>query len=331
MLDIIKKALPGEKAELKKNDVYVYSKDRNATKKKLEAYFKSKKVAFASVFKQSKSSSLDVLSVVGGGDVVFKPIIQKGAGGISFEKELDTDLVNFFNGAELSELKHPDVVEPLAKLLKYKKGSKFKVIHEGSKNQKRSLGFMNGNKLLVRNSSGSTLTDITLEDSSNKKIYLSLKMSKSYYTLSASIGEFFKNKDPKTQVQINEFFGFEGQKMAGFGEEFACITKKSNYSKAKANIENVLAQAIGTNMILIHKKKENDVLVKKIGDTNEVSIVGTLNADSYVYPEPNVRKYANIKFKAIIGGYNYMVNFQFRGTTASDVGPKYLRILLERE
>jgi hypothetical protein len=55
-----------------------------------------------------------------------------------------------------------------------------------------------------------------------------------------------------------------------------------------------------------------------------------LSDDSYVYPEKGVRKYANIKVKARINGHDYIVNFQFRGTTAADVGPKYLRILLER-
>lgn len=329
MLEIIKKALPGEKVEAKKKDVYVYSKDRNATKKKLEAYLKNKKVVFESVFKASKSSSLDVLSIVGGGDVVFKPIIQKGAGGISFEKELEKDLTNFFSGAELKDLQHADVVEPLAKLLKFKKGSKYKVIHEGSKNQRRSLSFLDNSRILISNSDGKTLTDITLADEANRKIYLSLKMSKSYYTLSASIGEFFKSDE--TKVKINEFFGFNGQKMIGFGKEYACVTKKLSYSKVTTNLENVLSKAVGYDMILIHKKRDNDVLVKKIGDTNDVKITNDVTDSCYVYPEAGVRKYANIKFKASIGGYSYIVNFQFRGTTAADVGPKYLRILLERE
>lgn len=329
MLAIIKKALPTEKVEEKKKDVYVYSKDRNATKKKLEAYLKSKKIIFESVFKQSKSSSLDVTSVVGGGDIVYKPIIQKGAGGVSFEKELEVDLNQFFNGAEKKDLRHPDVIEPLMKLLKYSPGDKFKVVHEGSKNQKRSLSFLDGRRILISNSDGKTLTDITLSDKNGKLHYLSLKMSKSYYTLSASIGKFFSSDE--TKIKINEFFGFNGQKMAGFGKEFACITKKANYAKVKENLEDVLSKAIGYNMILIHKKKDNDVLVKSIGAKTDLSIQGTIDDNSYAYPESGVRKYANIKFKAKIGGYAYAVNFQFRGTTAADVGPKYLRILLERE
>ena len=75
--------------------------------------------------------------------------------------------------------------------------------------------------------------------------------------------------------------------------------------------------------------KENDVLVSVIGNKAQV-MIRSLNSDSYVYPEAGKRKYANIKVDATINGTLYKVNFQFRGTTAADVGPKYLRILLER-
>ena len=54
-----------------------------------------------------------------------------------------------------------------------------------------------------------------------------------------------------------------------------------------------------------------------------------LNANSYGYAEKGVRKYNFIKFDASINGHLYEVNFQFRGTTAIDVGPRYLRINLK--
>ena len=133
----------------------------------------------------------------------------------------------------------------------------------------------------------------------------------------------------RTKIPINTYFGFNGQKMGGFGKAFACVTKKPNYSQVEKNLEDILAQAVGTEVILIHKKKQNDVMVSKIGRTNKIA-VSNLSDDSYVYPEKGVRKYANIKVNATINNHKYIVNFQFRGTTAADVGPKYLRILLER-
>jgi hypothetical protein len=152
-------------------------------------------------------------------------------------------------------------------------------------------------------------------------------MSDTYYILSAAISSYFSSK--AFQVGINEFFGFNGQKMGGFGEEFACITDPPNYTKVKRNIKDVLTQAYGTDVVVIHKKRENDVMVSKIGTSVPITIKN-LNEESYLYPEEGKRKYANIKFNATINGHEYKVNFQFRGTTAADRGPKYLRILLER-
>lgn len=326
MIDLIKKALPSDTIVpgKVKGDVIVKSKNRDKAKVELEKYFKAKKVKFQSIFKKSKSGSLDVLSVDNFGDVIFKPVIQKGAGGLKFESELEADLNNYFNGAERKELKYPVVVYEIANTLKLSQDSNYKVIPEGKKNQKRLLAF-SGSKLTVSNSTGKTLTDLTLADGS-KRIYLSLKMSKSYYTLNAAIAEFFKDKS--TQVKINEYFGFNGQMMGGFGKEYACVTDEPVYSKVKKNLADILDQAVGHDVVIVHKKTDADVLVKKV-TTNKVTI-SNLDESSYRYPEAGVRKYANIKCNAVINGYDYEVNFQFRGTTPTDVGPKYLRILLER-
>ena len=326
LLQIVKAGLPNAAITQKSKDIIVKSKDREAAKISLEKHLKSKKVVFESIFKKSKSASIDVLSVIGIGDIIFKPIIQKGAGGLSFEKELDIDLTNYFSGGDIKDIKHKDVIKALETKIGINQKSKMSVLHEGSKNQKRSLLY-SSNKITISNSSGETLTDITIADSKNNKTYLSLKMSTSYYILSASIGSYFSNKD--TQIGICKYFGFNGQMMGGFGEEFACITGAPNYPKAKQNLENLLAQAYGHDVVVIHKKRENDVKVSKVGSESTVSI-GALTESSYVYPEAGKRKYANIKTTATINGVKHKVNFQFRGTTAADVGPKYLRILLER-
>jgi hypothetical protein len=321
----IKKASPDVLLEQKGKDIVVKSKDRNTTKNKIEAHFKKNKIIFKSVFKKAKSSSLDVLEIVGGGDIIFKPVIQKGAGGVKFEGELANDITAYLGGADYNRLKHPDVLKAMEKELRFNRKTKYQIVPEGSKNQKRQLLFT-GTEIKISNSNGKTLTDLTLKKD-NKLLYLSLKMSASYYTLSAGVLKYFMTGG--TKIRMNEYFGFNGQKMAGFGKMFACVTKKPNYDKVKRNLENLLAQAVGNDVILIHKKKDNDVMVAEVGKTNKVSI-SNLNDDSYVYPEKGVRKYANIKVNALINGHRYIVSFQFRGTTAADVGPKYLRILLER-
>jgi hypothetical protein len=178
----------------------------------------------------------------------------------------------------------------------------------------------------VSNSSGVTLTDITLQ-SPTKKYYLSLKKSKSYYILSASIFNIFLNHS--TQVGLCEYLGLDGTKMGGFGSAYACITKDPNYTKVNSNLCEFLSNAYGYDMVLVHKKNEGNVFVSEIKQNVAISI-SNLNDASYVYPEPGIRKYAVINFNASINGHRYKVGFQFRGTTAVDVGPKYLRILMER-
>jgi hypothetical protein len=324
----IQKNMTPDIVSLKDKDILIKSKSREMSKKKLEEFLFSKNIKFKSVFKKSKSSSIDVLTLTDSNiDIIFKPIIQKGAGGLSFEKELAKDLENFYQGAVIEEYTHGDVIKALEKELKLKMIDRVSVILEGSKNQKRALQFSNG-KITISNSTGETLTDITLLNRANSsKIYLSLKMSKSYYVLSASIYKFFLDKE--TQVGVNTFFGFDGIQMGGFGKEYACQTPEPNYTTVASNLATLLSNAVGTKLVLVHKKATGDVLVKKVGATNEVTITG-LNLSSYSYPIVNVRKYANIKATAVINGKSYTVNFQFRGTTAADTGPKYLRILLER-
>jgi hypothetical protein len=328
MLQIVKKALKNDQVSTSGKDVIVKSKMRQGAYDELVKYLIKNKIKYSVAFKKSKSSSMNVINIDGEkGDIVFKPILQKGAGGLKFEKELEIDLNNYFNGADRNSLKHGDVIKELETVLKFsqKEAKDFKVIPEGSKNQKRALTFSN-NSISISNTTGQTLTDLTVKYKGNT-YYLSLKMSASYYTLSASIFQYFLNTH--TQVDINEFFGFNGQKMGGFGKEYACMTKKPAYEKVKTNLESVLAQAYGTKVIIVHKKVQNDVLVTNVKNTPSVNI-SNLTDDSYVYPEAGIRKYANIKTYAIINNHKYKVDFQFRGTTATDTGPRYLRILMER-
>lgn len=313
--------------EQKGKDIIVKSKDRETTKVNVEKYLKKVKRPFKSVAKKGKSNSIDVLEIPGAGDIIFKPIIRKGQGGVEFEKELSIDIGNYLNGVDYNKLKHPDVLKEMEKVMGFNRKKKYSIVEEGSKNKKRQIKF-NGSKLVISNSDGPTLTDLTLvEKNSSQKLYLSLKMSPTYYIMNAGVGSYFA--EGRTKLKINEYFGFDGQKMAGFGKEYACVTKKNiNYAKVSQNLAEILAVGVGVKVIIIHKKGPNDVLVSVNKNSNRVSITG-LDKDSYVYPEPG-RKYANIKVKASINGHKYEVNFQFRGTKPSDKGPRYLRVLLKR-
>jgi len=324
---IVKAALSsGDQLDTSKKDIIVKSKDRETAKENVEKALTKEKVTFSDVFKKSKSGSLNVLEVLGYGDIVFKPIIQKGAGGLKFEAELKVDLENYWNGVDIKKLKNKDVVKELENVVGISPDNKMKVLHEGKKNSKRVLEF-NGSKLTATNSTGASLTDLTLEDD-DTTYYLSLKMSKSYYVLNAAIDKFFKDKS--TQVEMCEFFGMNGQKMGGFGKEYFCITKKPNYTNVTKALEEFMSQSYGTQVYVVHKKAPNDVVVTHVKKAPVKVMVKNLTEDSYIYPETGVRKYAGISFIANINRHDYKVQFQFRGTTASDVGPKYLRILMER-
>jgi hypothetical protein len=318
MLEILSKIKSVDfKVEQKKNDFIFKSKDRVKLKEDVERFLKANKIQFKSVFKKSKSSSLDILEV-GKFNLIFKPIIVKGAGGISFEKELEQSLQQWISSEQIT--KHSDVVSEISKHVDVKtvKG----IIHEGGKNQKRNLDVSNG-RVTIGASEGKTLTDITL-DTTKGKVYLSLKMSATYYVISASIFQFM-NK-PATRDMSYEFFGLDGAKMGGFGTEyFSATTKEVANSIILKNLTELLSDIYGSGYIMVHKNGSN----VNVADFRNGVNVKVTSIDGYVYPEAGVRKYVNIKTSALIGGKQYKIDWQFRGTTAADVGPKYLRVLIK--
>lgn len=326
MKDIIEQALPDATVISKGKDLVVKSKNREQSKKDLEKFFNSRAIEYASVL--TYKSSLEVLRVpLLKGDILFKPIIAKGQGGRDFEDAVANDLKNFFAGAENQDFKHPDVIEALAKELKLEPRLNGTVKSVGRMQNKRSLDYsLYGFGLGIKNNDGPTIADLIVTQN-NKTHYLSLKYGKTYYALNGSIGKYFLDK--RTNKSINEYFGFDGMLMGGFGPEYAVVTEPPNYLYAQYKLENVLSQSMGNDLVIVHKKSTNDVYVKYIR-VADVSVSG-LKESSYVYPLLNRRKYANIKVQARIEGVSYIANFQFRGTSGSDKGPKYLRLLLERK
>lgn len=332
LIDLVKKIVQLSQITTKGNDVIIKSKDRYICKKEVEKYLTKNKFEYTEAFKSSKSSSINVITVSQyKGDIIFKPITIKGAGGLTFEKELLVDLQNTLNDANDANIMHKDVIASMNSVLNFDlKNNKYEIIHEGSKNQKRALTFT-GNKLNVTNSIGSVLTDLTIKTTSKynvvSKTYLSLKKSKTFYILNASIYKIFL--DPSSKTNLCEYFGIDGQKWGEFGDDYRCITKKVKYVNISRNFSEFLSVAYGSDVVIVHKKSDNNVYVKQL-KANAIVTISDLDDNSYIYPEKNVRKYAAIKFKAIIAGTAHIVTFQFRGTTAADVGPKYLRILMER-
>lgn len=330
LIDVLKKQLKSEDVvEFRKKDIVIKSKNRVEAKNTVEQFLKKSNIGFSSVMKRSKSSSLEVHSVPGWSlDLIYKPHKAKGADGVAFEKQIEADLKAFFNGEE-EKFQHPDVIKRLTEELDItpnKPGSEWKIIPTGSQNQKRGVKFQSG-KLTVENSSGATLKDITVKAPNGKPLYISLKMSESYYLINAGVLNYFKS--PSDKKKIAEFFGMDGKKLAGFGPEYLSDAKPGNFSVVKRNLEELVSQSFGHDVVIVHKVRTNKINIMDIKSGIRLPVVvSNLTESSYVYPEVGKRKYANIKFKARVSGKEYEVNCQFRGTTGSDTGPRYLRLLM---
>jgi|WetSurMetagenome_2_1015567.scaffolds.fasta_scaffold01454_8 hypothetical protein len=306
-----------------RTDIVIRSKNRLAVEKTLKAYFKEKNIKFKKVSNKKKSPHIDVIEVEGIiGNILFEPLTQKGPGGLLFEKQLSLDLKRWFHGA--TDLHNEDVIKALQNKIDLdpNKYSKFQVLHVGKRNTRRRAEFTNN--FILKNSSGEDISDIIIK-TDLETYYLSLKFSPSFYIVNTSVLEYFLN--PSINSRFCEYFGFDGVKIGNFGPKFVCNTKDIPLTIVKSNLENVISQAYGNNVVVVHKKKQDDVSIVNIENKLNV-IVSDLTKNSYIYPERGIRKYADIKCNARIGNKNYKVNFQFRGTEMSDLSPKQLHILL---
>jgi hypothetical protein len=313
------------KIESTSKGIVFKSKDRIKTKEEVEKFLKAKKsiLSFEKVFVKSKSHSLDVVRVMIGSskltiDLIFKPDQAKGAGGVKFEVELQNAINQWISSEPIA--KYKDIINELSK---YIPADQIKnANHAGSQNRKRSLDFKNG-KIEIGASDGETLSDITLK-TNNGDVYLSLKMSATYYVISASI--YTQMLDPKKRDKVYEFFGMDGVAMGGFGTDYLSTTTKSvSKSTVVKNLTELLENIYGSGYIMIHQNGYNI----NVADFRKGVNVKITSVDGYVYPVVGARKYANIKTSALIDGKQYKIDWQFRGTTAADVGPKYMRVLVK--
>lgn len=324
LLQFIKTAIDDSKIEESKSMLLLRNKDRTALQEKVEKLLKSKKISFKPLKKPTE------LSIQGFPQkLVFKPLKAKGVGGLKFEQQFVSDFNDWFNGSDEEELNHGDTIKEVIKVMKFKQSKKNFCTSIGKANTKRPPTFTASNVTVTNNLKGN-VADVSFTVD-GKVTYASLKYTNSFYIYNATVIDYFLSKDDKVRKTINDFFGFDGALMAkGFGKDyFADTVKNPNFSSIKTRLEDLIKQALGPDVLLITKVTKNVNFVNYINGFNHKVKITDLNKDSYLYAEKGIRKYCVVKTIADINGHSYNVDFQFRGTTAIDVGPRYLRILLK--
>ena len=314
----------GVKFEVKGKQLFVRSSDRTTLQEKTEEYFKKNKILFKP---RKKATELDVSGAAQ--VLVFKPLFAKGAGGVKFEHQIVKDLNDWFKGADYEDLQHPDTIEQLVKTVRLKQDSRYLAKGVGAANTRRPPTFT-ANKATVTNNFKGKVSDVDILSGNRVLHHLSLKFSKSFYIYNATVINYFKSTNPQTRTMINEFFGFDGFKMGqAFGKDFRATTKAPNYSAILRRFKDLLNQCLGPDIVLVLKIANGNNHIDKVKGLNHKITLSGLTKDSYGYAMKGVRKYNFIRFQATVNGHNYEIDFQFRGTTATDTGPRYLRILFK--
>jgi len=324
LLKVIKSVIGDSKIEQSKSMLLLRNKDRTTLQEKVEKFLKSKKISFKPLKKPTE------LSIQGFPQkLVFKPLKAKGAGGLKFEQQFVNDFNNWFQGCEEDDLDHGDTIKAVLEVMNFKQSAKNFCTSIGKANTKRPPTFTASNVTVTNNLKGN-VADVSFTVD-GKVTYASLKYTNSFYIYNATVIDYFLSKDDKVRKTINDFFGFDGTLMAkGFGKDyFADTVKNPNFNSIKTRLADLIKQALGPDILLITKVKKDTNFVNYINGFNHKVKITDLNKDSYLYAEKGVRKYCVVKTAAIINGHHYNVDFQFRGTTAIDVGPRYLRILLK--
>jgi hypothetical protein len=312
------------KFEVKGKQLFVRSSDRTTLQEKTEEYFRKNKILYTP---RKKATELDVKGAAQ--VLVFKPLFAKGAGGVKFEHQIVKDLNDWFKGAEYEDLQHPDTIEQLVKTIRLKQDSRYEAKGVGAANTRRPPTFT-ATKATVTNNFKGKVSDVDILSGGRVLHHLSLKFSKSFYIYNATVINYFKSASPQTRTMINEFFGFDGFKMGqAFGKDFRATTKAPNYSAILRRFKDLLNQCLGPDIVLVLKIANGNNHIDKIKGLNHKITLSGLNKNSYGYAEKGVRKYNFIRFQAIVNGHKYEIDFQFRGTTAIDTGPRYLRILFK--
>lgn len=317
-----------EDKKARSTDIIVYlenTKDRN---KAFDDYIKFlKKEKTKHEVKKSSKSSLGVLNINGyEGDIIFKPLVRKGSGGEAFEDQLVDDLNAHFGGEPLDKLQHADTIQLIKKVTKLRVSKGLEAKGLGKQNVRRTPAFNNG-KFTVMNNGPGVPVDVKINKNGSTLYNMSLKFTDAFYIYQGSVNQFFL--DDSTKKSINEFFGFDGTQMGGFGPEYFVRTSKRSDTKVKNNLASLIKQGLGDTMLLVNKVSQGRNYVHFVRGKNHSVSISDLTDDSYIYPIKGQRKYAAVKVMGLVNGDRYKIEFQFRGTTPSDRGPKYMRVNLK--
>lgn len=255
-----------------------------------------------------------------------------GKSGKAFENDLASDLMAFSDDS--IRKKHPNIVKEIAQILKneYKidlSKDRYFVEVEGGKNQKRTPKWNKGQGLyfIPSGNIGHIVTDVTVT-SGNKKAFLSLKYTSQYYIVNATVAPYLHFNDKNNNEQRNEilkYFGFNPKAFCnGYGLGCDDETMLSE-SRIKANWKKILEEVIGFGYIYVVGGGKHDIVL----NANKKPSISVVSIEDRVYAVPNVRKYSKIGITVRIDGRLYKMDCQFRGTTATDKYPRYLRVLVK--
>ena len=332
LINEIKKITRSKEVKIDKKarsvDLIFYQENTKERNRAFDDYIKFlKKEKTKHTVKKSSKSSLGVLNILGyDGDIIFKPLVRKGSGGEAFEEQLVNDLNAHFGGESLDKLQHSDTIADIKKEVKLRVSKGLEAKGLGKRNVKRTPAFDNG-KFTVMNNGPGVPVDVKILKNGSTLYNISVKFTEAFYIYQGTVNEFFLNDN--TKKGINEYFGFDGAQMGGFGPEYFVRTSKRNDTKVKNNLASLIKQGLGDTMLLVNKVSQGRNYVHFVRGKNHRVSISDLSDESYIYPIKGQRKYAAVKVMGLVNGDKYKIEYQFRGTTPSDRGPRYLRINLK--
>ena len=257
-----------------------------------------------------------------------------GAKGKSFEYDLASDIEKY--KTDQRGVKYPEIMDSLYKILKddYKIDllkDEYEAVVDGGKNQKRKPTWSNSSGMTFNPSGdiGSIVTDLTVK-SKNKIAFLSLKYTSNFYIVNSSIRPYLHENDPYSNIKerndIAKYFGFNPKK---FYTPYGIVSNEDvdpQESKVKKNWEHTLKGVIGHGYIYVVGGGTHDVVI----NSKKPPKIKVNNISEPLYALEGKRKYSKITIDVTIDNRHYVMDCQFRGTTASDILPYYMRVLVKK-
>ena len=209
----------------------------------------------------------------------------QGNSGHQFEAEFQKDLEEYFKNP-LAKLKFPQAIHKLLTMVKSQFGADvISSSHDGGENKKRKVSISTGkididgdNEENKDNANvGSTVTDITLNLSNGKQVFLSLKVGDAKF-LNKGVGSALPQSEIKNGKITNEA-GVKLLKMLGIDNYYFCevykaldekrkkdstIPREVKISSPSKELKKFIEEAIGYGYIMVKREKRgsNNVLIQ---------------------------------------------------------------------